>query len=156
MSENVDYKYRGAKALVALQEKKLRSFLTAWGNAKELNIPLPETDDKDYQSLETLLFHVFRASRGYLNWICEKLNLPDPAIDPIPKVEVIEEKADEYLDYLLGKWKHPLKDLDEKVFYDTAYKARWGVEYCIDAMLEHAVMHPVRHEFQLNNLIASR
>lgn len=155
MSDNVDYKYNGAKALVALQEEKLRSFLTCWRIAKELNISLPETDDKDYQSLETLLFHVLRASRGYLNWICENLKLQDPAIDPIPKLEVIEEKAGEYLEYLLNKWKHPLKDLDEKVFHENTYKSRWGVEYCIDAMLEHAVMHPIRHEYQLNNLITN-
>ena len=156
MSDNVDYKYNGAKALVTLQEEKMRSFLSVWREAKKMNVSLPQTEDKDYQSLETLLFHVFRASRGYLNWICEKLNLPDPAIDTIPKVGVIEGKADEYLEYLLGKWKHPLKDLDEKVFHENTYKSRWGVEYCIDAMLEHAVMHPIRHEFQLSNLIAIR
>lgn len=156
MIDDTEYKYRGAKALVALQEDKLRLFLERWREAKRLKISLPETDDKDYQSLETLLFHVFRASRGYLNWICEKLNLPDPAIDPIPKVEIIEEEADNYLEYLIGKWKHPLKDLDEKVFYEKTYKSRWGVEYSIDAMLEHAVMHPIRHEYQLNNLIASQ
>jgi hypothetical protein len=33
------------------------------------------------------------------------------------------------------------------------YPSRWGTEYCIDAMLEHAVMHPIRHEFQLRNLM---
>ena len=28
--------------------------------------------------------------------------------------------------------------------------------YCIDAMLEHAVMHPIRHAFQLDELIKDR
>lgn len=153
MSENVEYKYRGAKALVTLHEKYMRSFLSVWRKAKENNIILPVTDDRDYQSLETVLFHVFRASRGYLKWICEQLNLPDLEIESPPKVDVIGEKADEYLEYLLGKWKHPLKDLDEKFFHVKVYKSRWGVEYCIDAMLEHAVMHPVRHGYQLQNLI---
>jgi hypothetical protein len=153
MSEKIEFRYKGAQALVDLHEEKMYSFLPVWKKAKKLNIALPVTNDKDYKSLETVLFHVLRASRGYLTWICEKLNLPDPAIDPIPKVEVIEEKAEGYLEYLLGKWKYPLKDLEEKAFLEKVYKSRWGVDYCIDAMLEHAVMHPIRHEFQLKKII---
>jgi len=154
MDQIKEYRYRGAGVLIYLQEKQLRSFLSVWKQAKEKNIKLPETTDTDYESLETILFHVFRASRGYINWICDKLDLPDPGIDSPPALEEIEQKADSYLEYLVEKWREPLKELDEKVFYDKAYLARWGVEYCIDAMLEHAVMHPVRHEFQLSNLIA--
>lgn len=156
LSDSVEYKYRGAKSMVVLHEKYMRSFLVTWRKSKELNVALPVTDDRDYQSLETILFHVFRASRGYLTWICEQLNLPGPEIDPPPKVDVIGDKADEYLEYLLGKWKHPLKNIEEKVFYDKAYKSRWGVEYCIDGMLEHAVMHPIRHEFQLKYIIEEK
>ena len=153
MDQIKKYRYRGASVLIFLQEKCMRSFLLVWKQAKEKNVKLPETSDTDYQSLETILFHVFRASRGYIKWICEKLNLPDPGIDSPPALEEIEKKANRYLEYLLEKWRDPLIELDEKVFLDKAYLARWGVEYCIDAMLEHAVMHPVRHEFQLSNLI---
>jgi uncharacterized damage-inducible protein DinB len=155
MDEIKEFSYRGAGVLVFLQEERLRSFLSVWKQAKAKKVKLPETMDKDYESLETVLFHVFRASRGYIKWICEQLDLPDPEIDSPPVLEEIEEKADSYLEYLLQKWRNPLKELDEKVFYDKAYLARWGVEYCIDAMLEHAVMHPVRHEFQLSKLISN-
>ncbi len=153
MNQMKEYRYRGAGVLIYLQEKRMRSFLPVWKQAKEINVKLPETTDPNFRSLETLLFHVFRASRGYIKWICEKLNLPDPGIDSPPALEEIEKKANRYLEYLLEKWRDPLIELDEKVFLDKAYLARWGVEYCIDAMLEHAVMHPVRHEFQLSNLI---
>lgn len=156
MNQIGEYSYRGAGVLIFLQEKQLRSFLSVWKQAKEKDVQLPDTSDTDYESLETILFHVFRASRGYIKWICEQLNLPDPEIDSPPPLEKIEKQADTYLDYLLGKWKEPLKKIDGKVFYDKAFRSRWGVEYCIDAMLEHAVMHPVRHEFQLSNLIADR
>ena len=154
MDQINEYRYRGAGVLTYLQEKRMRSFLPVWKQAKEINVKLPETTDPNFRSLETLLFHVFRASSEYIKWICEKLYLPDPGIDSPPALEVIELRADSYLEYLLKKWRDPLKELDEKVFYDKAYLAGWGVEYCIDAMLEHAVMHPVRHEIQLSNLIA--
>jgi hypothetical protein len=155
MDQINEYRYRGAGVLINLHEKQMRSFLLVWKQAKGKNTKLPETTDQDYRSLETVLFHVLRASRGYIKWICEKLNLPDPEIDSPPALEEIEIRADSYLEYLLEKWGGPLKELDEKVFYEKAYLARWGVEYCIDAMLEHSVMHPIRHEFQLANLIAA-
>ena len=139
--------------MVQLHEKHLRSFLKSWKRAKQNNIKLPETDDTDYQSLETLLRHVFRASRGYMTWMCDKLELPNPEINSTPKAEEIVAVADSYLEHLIERWKNPLALVPPEKFEDKLYTARWGVDYCIDAMMEHAVMHPIRHEFQLNNLI---
>jgi uncharacterized damage-inducible protein DinB len=153
-SQSIDnYKYKGAMAMVALQEQHLKSFLNMWRKAKEKNISLPETDDENYQSLETLLFHVFRASRGYMTWICEKLNLPDPNIYSPPKINEIEKNAERYLEHLIERWRLPLRNIPEELFLNKAYTSRWGTDYCIDAMLEHAVMHPIRHEYQLSNLL---
>ena len=47
-------------------------------------------------------------------------------------------------------------NVEPELFEDKVYTSNWGVNYCIDAMLEHAVMHPIRHEFQLKNLIAEQ
>jgi len=148
-----NYRYKGARALVLLHEQYLRSCLETWREAKRLNIRLPETDDQDYQSLETLLRHILRAARGYMTWMCEKLDLPDPGIDPAPEPEQVEAQAGSFVDHLLEKWQLPLAEVAEERFHTPTYASRWKVEYCIDAMLEHAVMHPIRHEFQLKNLI---
>ncbi len=139
--------------MVQLHEQYLCSFVKMWQKAKELNIELPETTDTDYESLETFLRHVLRAARGYMTWMCEKLELPDPEITPAPKAEEIESVLDTYLEHLIERWKHPLQNVAAEKFEDKLYTSRWGVDYCIDAMMEHAVMHPIRHEFQLNNLI---
>lgn len=87
-------------------------------------------------------------------WMCKQLNLPDPQIDEAPLPEVVVENAESYLEYLIDKWKYPLKDVPKESFEDSVYKSNWGVEYSIEAMLEHAVMHPIRHEFQLKNLMS--
>ena len=81
------------------------------------------------------------------------MNLPDPEIEKTPKAEIIEAMADEYVSHLLEKWRLPLADITDDKFHKPTYVSRWGVEYCIDAMLEHAAMHPIRHEFQLRHLI---
>jgi hypothetical protein len=85
--------------------------------------------------------------------MCKQLDLPDLQIDEAPLPEIVVEKADLYLDYLVDKWKYPLKDVPPEKFEAKVYKSNWDVDYCIDAMLEHAVMHPIRHEFQLKNLM---
>ncbi len=149
------YNYGGAKALVALHEIQLCSFLRTWQQAKAANIALPETQDADYQSLEHLLQHGLRAARGYMVWICDKLDLPDPEIKEVPALETVEATAEAYLEHVLERWRLPLVKVESKRF-DETFASNWGVDYCIDAMLEHAVMHPIRHEFQLKNLLVSQ
>ncbi len=151
--EDIAYKYNGAKALVALHEVHIKSFYETWKQAKQLGVKLPVSDDPYYKSLDTLLYHVLRSARGYMIWMCDKLQLPDPLINETPSAEIIKEKADEQISHLLERWKLPLVNVEPKLFEDKVYKSNWGVDYCIDAMLEHAVMHPIRHEFQLKNLM---
>lgn len=154
MNEN-KFKYSGALALIELHEKYLTDFAVTWRLAKNQNLVLPKTDDPDYISLETLIFHVLRSARNYMIWICKKLNLPDPEIKMPPAIDLIEKEHQEYIDYLIVQWKEPLIDL-EQVFYDKTFLSNWGVEYSIEAMLEHAVMHPIRHAHQLNRLMSTQ
>ena len=147
------YRYRGARAMVLLHEKYLRQCLDVWKEAKTANIKLPQTVDEDYQSLETLLKHILRAARGYMVWMCQKLDLPDPEIKLPPDVVTIEAGADGYLEHVLERWRSPLAHVEEAKFEPVTYLSNWGTPYCIDARLEHAVMHPIRHEFQLRELL---
>lgn len=147
------YIYKGASALVQLHEENIKAFFNVWKQAKQRDIKLPETDDPDYESLETLLFHVLRSAGGYMRWICQKLELQDPQINQVPSIEVVENEAEGYIDHLIERWNWPLTLVEEAKFFDKVYKSNWGADYCIEAMLEHAVMHPKRHEFQLKNLI---
>ncbi|MFH1143777.1 MAG: hypothetical protein V1774_04465 [Candidatus Eisenbacteria bacterium] len=147
------YVYRGARAMVLLQEQHVRLFLETWRRAEASSLPLPATEDPDYASRAALLRHVLRASRGYLIWICKQLDLPDPQIDAVPEEAVVEARADGYLAHLLDRWDGPLRDVPEERFFHPEHLSAWNVRYCIDGMLEHAVMHPIRHRFQLEELL---
>lgn len=150
------YQYGGARALVALHEEKLLEFLVIWKEAKAANLALPETSDTDYASLETLLRHVLSAARGYMVWMCKHLELADPAIDPPPPLEAVAARADAYAQHLLERWRLPLVDVPAAKFGPDTFVSNWGAPYCIDAMLEHAVMHPLRHSYQLRNLLKAQ
>jgi hypothetical protein len=153
MSMPESYAYRGARAMVILHERHMRRFLDTWKKAKASGAGLPQTEDPNYVSYDMLLRHVLRASRGYMTWMCEKLGLPDSGIRPTPGEDVIEAEAEEYLEHLLTQWKTPLSKVPEERFFKPLYTARWKVDYCLDAMLEHAVMHPILHRFQLKELM---
>ena len=144
-----EFKWRGVRALIILHDGQMREFVETWKKARSAGLAIPPTDDKDYRSMETLLRHVLYAASCYMSWICEKLELPDPGIEKTPEAEEIANKADEYLEHLLDRWKYPLVDVDEIKFFQPIYESSWKVNYCVEAMLEHAVVHPLRHTFQL-------
>ncbi len=150
-----EYRYRGARALVLLHERQLEAFLDVWRRAKAAGVALPATDDPSYASMEALLQHVLRAARGYMTWMCRVLELPDPGIRPAPETDAVEAEASSYLEHLRERWRLPLADVPEARFDRPEHVSRWGVVYCVDAMLEHAVMHPLRHRFQLEELMAA-
>jgi uncharacterized damage-inducible protein DinB len=154
MTEPIEYRYGGARAMVTLHERQLRKFLVAWEGAQRAGVQLPESDNPNYASLETLLHHVLRCARSYMTWMCEKLELPDPGIRPEPELAVVAAEAADYVEHLVERWRPPLVGVTEEQAESPTFTSRWGVDYCIDAMLEHAVMHPLRHRFQLEELTA--
>jgi hypothetical protein len=141
------YRNRGVQALVELHAQHLSAFVETWREASAAGVTLPPSDDPNCADLAALLHHVLRAARGYMTWICECLDLPDPGIDPVP--EGIAGDPGPYLEHLLERWDGPLLELEGATAERAVYPSRWGVLYCIDAMLEHAVMHPIRHRSQL-------
>ena len=155
-STTVAYRSRAVRALVLLHEQHIRDFLVVWRRAHAASVVLPTTDDPAYASLETLLRHVLNAARGYMVWMCEVLELPDPKIRIPPEPGVLPGQADSYIEDLLEQWRTPLRDVGDDRLDRPEYLSRWQTLYSIDAMLEHAVMHPIRHAFQLEELMRQR
>ena len=133
----------------------MRELLPVWREAVRRGVRLPATDDPDGGSLHALLHHIFRASRGYMTWLCETLGLPDPGIEKAPPPDVVEREADRHLEHLLERWRAPLAGLAEERF-QPIFKARWGADISGESMLEHAVVHPMRHRFQLQELMEAQ
>jgi hypothetical protein len=156
MSSDLQYRSRAVRALVRLHEEHLRGFVHTWRIALANSLKLPESRDTNYSSLETLGRHVLSAAGGYMIWACGVLGLPDPGIRAAPDESAIVRDADEYLEHVLERWRAPLSEVPDEKLETPEYQSEWATRYSIDAMLEHAVMHPIRHSFQLNELLKSR
>jgi hypothetical protein len=154
MNELEGYRYRGARALVLLHERELRGFVATWRRAVAWGVRLPATDDPDCASANAMARHVLSAAGRYMIWLTQKLGLPDPGIAAAPPVEEIEAAADGYLEHVLERWREPLRDVPDERFVES-HVSNWGEDFTLESMLEHAVVHPMRHALQLEELMGT-
>ena len=151
------FKSRGVRALVLLQMAEMDRLFVVWKQARRLGVKLPTTRDPAYKDLDHLMRHPLRSCRGYLTWLCEKFDRRDPGVPDPPEPEDVAKQGGAYLRVLDRAWhKHmawmPAKTLDSPKIHIS----RWGAPMTVEAMLEHALAHPMRHRIQLEELIAKK
>ena len=151
------FKSRAVRALVLLQMDELRQLFVVWRKAKRLGVKLPATKDPAYRDLDLLMRHALRASRGYLTWLCEVLDRRDPHVPDPPEAADVAKRGAAYVELLAAAWqKHMAWMTDIALDSRKVHTSRWGSPMTIEAMLEHALAHPIRHRFQLEELIAAK
>jgi len=149
-----EFKSRAVRSLVELHSAELRSFLATWKRFVASGRPMPEArGDADYENAERLVAHVQSAARGYMLWIREVLGQPVADIELIRDAAVIVPRVDAYMQETLDAWERHLAPLEDGQLAPAQYQSRWGDPFMIDQMLEHAVVHPMRHRIQLARIL---
>ena len=148
-----DFQSRAVRSMVELHDAELRSFVATWKRFKASGKPMPEAfGDPDYENPERLVTHVQGAARGYLTWIREVIGQPiDLQIvrDPV----IVVPQLDAYMEETLAAWPRYLSPLTNEQLGPEQNKSRWGEMFTVDQMLEHAVVHPMRHRIQLERIL---
>jgi len=112
-----------------------------------------ETKDDDCRSIRTIMTHVERAGYGYADYIRAAHGMPSakPELVPVKHSEAAK-KIDAFLAYtaktLEGKWEFT----DEQI-QAVSMKVRWGVTYDLEQLLEHAIVHILRHRRQIERFL---
>ncbi|MGE5358429.1 MAG: DinB family protein [Bacteroidales bacterium] len=148
------FKSNAVRACVELHEIELRRFYDTWEAFLTSRVPLPKTDDPSYASAETLGGHVLRAARNYLTWIGDCVQRPVADVDRDDDRVSVARKGRQFLEDVLAAWRRNLQALEDAELAPQTFKSRWGDDYSIEQMLEHAVVHPMRHRIQLERLMA--
>ena len=114
-----------------------------------------ETTNPDCRSIQTILTHIIHAGYGYTNYI---ENHPDYKQGRPPKQ--YSENAHQYIEHLNNMFeycetffiKNPFIQLEET---DNSKKitTSWGQQYDIDQLIEHAIVHILKHRRQIENFI---
>lgn len=119
----------------------------------------PDTQDESCRSIQTIITHVVRAGYGYADYLRTFWGVPSQT----PKESVYgsgvmitrrdaAEKIDAFLRYtaqtLEGKW-----EMGDEEMANTKMTVRWGPTYDLEQLLEHAIVHILRHRRQIERFL---
>jgi hypothetical protein len=147
------FKSNAVRSCVELHEVELQRFFDTWLAFRASGIGLPATSDPNYASPDHLGGHVMRAARNYLTWMGDCVKRPVTDVDLDNDAVRLAGRGRAFLDEVIAAWRRHLEALEDAELAPAAFKSRWGEDYTVEQMLEHAVVHPMRHRIQLERLM---
>jgi uncharacterized damage-inducible protein DinB len=153
----MEFRSRAVRSLVELHEREMQSFLEVWRRFVSANLPLPEArGDESYESRERLAGHVLMAARGYLTRIGEWVGRPVSDVDGSQDPNEIVARASAFADHVLAAYQRHLSAVTDQELEPQVHTTRWGGVMSVEDMLEHAVVHPMRHRIQLERILEGK
>ena len=113
----------------------------------------PDTKDEDCRSVQTIMTHVVRAGYGYSNYLRKEFGINSD--NPVYQINDADEAISHFdgmLEYtvqtLEGKWEMP-----EEEITNIKIVTRWGTTLHMETLLEHAIVHILRHRRQIERFL---
>lgn len=148
-----DFHSRAVRSLLELHEQEMFRFLEVWEQFVASKIPLPEgRGDPDYGDHDHLFAHVVTAARSYIEWIGEVVKRPAKHVDAERDPRAIAMRGRDFVRTILDVWRRTLASVTDDEL-NILHATKWGVDFVVEAMLEHAVVHPMRHRIQLERIL---
>lgn len=113
-----------------------------------------QTQEEAMRSIQTVVHHVVRAGYGYAHYMRVAFELPSPRVEvPLGTRTGSLEQLAAMLAYTVatldGRWEM----LDEEM-EAVKIQSRWGPVYDLEQMLEHAIVHVLRHRRQIERFLS--
>src|SRR5574341_1216582 len=150
------YRKGGVGAMMDEYERAAGELKNVLGRASEEQfnrIVDTQTKDVDCRSIQTIITHVVRAGYGYADYIRQWFSIAStrPESVPVLHAEAVE-KIDAVLDYTVqtldGKW-----EMRDEEIESLAMKVGCGPTYNLEQLLEHAIVHILRHRRQVERFL---
>ena len=111
-----------------------------------------DTKDEECRSVQTILTHVMQSGYAYADYIKEAFTLSGrrPKTDPVTRHSAAVE--------LGGMMTYTLVAIEPMCAYaydrfdGVSIKTRWGQTYDFEQLMEHAIVHALRHHRQIQRL----
>ena len=112
-----------------------------------------QTKDDTCRSVQTIMSHVVKAGYGYADYIREQFSIAStrPQHNLLSRQESLEQLEAALLytaQTLEGRW-----EMSDEEISGTVIKSRWGTVYDVEGLLEHALVHVLRHRRQIEKFI---
>ncbi len=114
-----------------------------------------ETKDEDCKSIQTILTHIVESGYTYVieirKWLGEEINYKKKELlHSVPEYNIALDKMFAFNEDLFKDY--PKIQLEEYTS-NKKIKVRWGQRYDVDQLLEHAIMHILRHRRQIERFM---
>ena len=113
----------------------------------------PGTADERCRSIRTVMHHVVRAGYGYATMIRNGLGTPTtrPEFPEVSRMQCLDQLRD-MLAYtaatLDGRW-----EMTDDEIVAIRMEASWNVTYDLEQLMEHAIVHILRHRRQIERFL---
>ena len=153
------YRDEGAKgALLDEYEKavnELISIIEPVTKFQLITIVDHETSDEDCRSIQTILTHVVNAGHGYTFYIAHHLNeqFERKSIEEFDAIADYQNSLKAMFNEFLALFnRHSFIPFEEHDSTDK-FKVGWGQLYDIEQLVEHAIVHILRHRRQIERFL---
>jgi uncharacterized damage-inducible protein DinB len=132
---------------------ELRSLFERIPEEDVVRVVDPQTGDEDCRSVQTIMSHVVGAGYGYADYLRGVFSIPStrPPRALLSRQEALEQ-FDAMLTYtaqtLEGRW-----EMTDAEMSGAVIRSGWGVTYDVEQLLEHAIVHILRHRRQIERFI---
>jgi uncharacterized damage-inducible protein DinB len=132
---------------------ELRRLAERIPEADAVRVADPATEDEDCRSVQTIMSHVVNAGYGYADLLRKVFSIPSTRP---PKALLSHGESLEQLDAVLaytaetleGRWRMTDEEISGAVI-----NSGWGVRYDAEQLLEHAIVHVLRHRRQIEKFM---
>ena len=132
---------------------ELRQLVGRIAEEDALRVVDPATEDEACRSVQTIMSHVVNAGYGYADLLRKLFSIPSTRP---PKALLSHGEYPEQLDAVLaytaetleGRWRMTDEEISGAII-----NSGWGVRYDIEQLLEHAIVHVLRHRRQIEKFM---
>ena len=132
----------------------LTRVLSKFSHFQFVKIVDTETQDENCRSVETIMNHVVGSVYTYSNLIREKIDIPVTQSNQIQVSNIVDVSTElqDMFNYMLETVEDKYSLLEKEFLY-RGIDVQWSHNYDIEQLLEHAIVHVLRHRRQLERFI---
>ena len=134
--------------------RELNQFVGPLKQEAFLHVRDADSTDENSRTIQSVVKHVIQAGYAYIHYLRKALGMsfdtPDYKIEtPLDAVRELEILASRTAETFEGMWLMSFEDMAALQF-----QVRWGPIYNLEQLLEHAIVHLLRHRRQVGRFLS--
>lgn len=151
-----DYREGAIGALLDEHEKAISEYLELLERVNQeefVKIVDSDTEDDDCRSFQTISNHVVNAGYGYCSYIRNQFEGPTDRVRvDVNDVTKVRSQLKDMFEYMVQTLT-PLRNITDEKLNTNIITSPWGQKYDLEEMLEHSIVHILRHRRQLEKFL---